>query len=150
MPTRDFLTRITGGRFPGRDAPAVNGVENAVASGLLRTSSGPVAMRLIAYRMSDDVIYRFMMLTLRPCCRDWTEVGQHLCQLSPPIDRPGGLPSPLPGPDKTVSIGETARRLAYHMATPNRPLQRFLILNGLLNGQEPRPGSRVKIIEEGP
>jgi predicted Zn-dependent protease len=48
----------------------------------------------------------------------------------------------------TVQPGDTAERLASHMATTDRPLERFLIINGLENGDSLKPGDKVKIVVE--
>jgi predicted Zn-dependent protease len=47
----------------------------------------------------------------------------------------------------TVAPGDTADRLSSRMAT-DRPLERFLVLNGLERGQALRPGDRAKIVVE--
>jgi predicted Zn-dependent protease len=47
----------------------------------------------------------------------------------------------------TVAPGDTAETLAARMAT-DRPLERFLVLNGLANGQAMTPGDQVKIVVE--
>jgi predicted Zn-dependent protease len=47
----------------------------------------------------------------------------------------------------TVAPGDTAATMAARMAT-DRPLERFLVLNGLSNGQALTPGDQVKIVVE--
>jgi predicted Zn-dependent protease len=46
----------------------------------------------------------------------------------------------------TVRPGDTAEKFAARMAT-DKPLDRFLMLNGLAAGQPPAPGTQVKIVE---
>jgi predicted Zn-dependent protease len=48
----------------------------------------------------------------------------------------------------TVTPSDTPERLAARMAITDRPLQRFLVLNGLPPGQAPKPGEQVKIVVE--
>ncbi|HET7680270.1 MAG TPA: M48 family metalloprotease [Xanthobacteraceae bacterium] len=48
----------------------------------------------------------------------------------------------------TVTPSDTPERLAARMAITDRPLQRFLVLNGLAPGQAPKPGEQVKIVVE--
>jgi predicted Zn-dependent protease len=48
----------------------------------------------------------------------------------------------------TVQPGDTAAKLARRMATIDRPLERFLVLNGLSAGQALKPGDEVKLITE--
>jgi len=46
----------------------------------------------------------------------------------------------------TVKKGDTLQSLAHRMAYDDRPLDRFLVLNGLAPASQPVPGSRVKLI----
>ena len=44
--------------------------------------------------------------------------------------------------------GDTVERLASRMATTDRPVERFRILNGLGPGDRVRPGDQVKIVTD--
>jgi predicted Zn-dependent protease len=46
----------------------------------------------------------------------------------------------------TVKKGDTLQSFARRMAYDDRPLDRFLVLNGLDANSQPAPGSRVKLI----
>lgn len=48
----------------------------------------------------------------------------------------------------TVQQGDTAERLASRMAVADRPLERFLVINGLPAGHPLKPGEQVKIVVE--
>ena len=48
----------------------------------------------------------------------------------------------------TVTPSDTPERLAARMAITDRPLQRFLVLNGMTPGQALKPGDEVKIVVE--
>ncbi|MEX1083510.1 MAG: LysM peptidoglycan-binding domain-containing protein, partial [Xanthobacteraceae bacterium] len=48
----------------------------------------------------------------------------------------------------TVTPSDTVKRLAARMAISDRPLERFLVLNGLVPGQKLKPGDQVKIVVE--
>jgi predicted Zn-dependent protease len=48
----------------------------------------------------------------------------------------------------TVQHGDTAERIAGRMPLVDRPLERFLIINGLDPGDPLKPGDRVKIVTE--
>jgi predicted Zn-dependent protease len=47
----------------------------------------------------------------------------------------------------TVANGDTVEKIASRMAT-DKPIERFLVLNGLSSGQTLRPGEQVKIVTE--
>jgi predicted Zn-dependent protease len=48
----------------------------------------------------------------------------------------------------TVKAGDTVEHLGARMATPDRALDRFLVLNGLQPGQPLTPGDQVKLVVE--
>lgn len=48
----------------------------------------------------------------------------------------------------SIGLGDSADKLAARMQVPDRPLERFLILNGLENGAKLKYGDKVKIIAE--
>ena len=48
----------------------------------------------------------------------------------------------------TVQPGDTPERFAARMPLVDRPLDRFMILNGLGSGDALKPGERVKIVTE--
>ena len=48
----------------------------------------------------------------------------------------------------TVKPGDTPEHLAARMATTDRALDRFLVLNGLQSGQALKPGEQVKLVVE--
>jgi predicted Zn-dependent protease len=48
----------------------------------------------------------------------------------------------------TVEPGETVERLAGRMATPDRHLEHFRILNGLAPNERVNPGDQVKLVVE--
>jgi predicted Zn-dependent protease len=48
----------------------------------------------------------------------------------------------------TVQAGDTPAKLARRMAAVDRPLERFLALNGLSAGQALKPGDEVKLITQ--
>ena len=47
----------------------------------------------------------------------------------------------------TARAGDTVESLAARMALTDRPLERFLILNGLPAGARLEPGTKVKLVE---
>jgi predicted Zn-dependent protease len=51
---------------------------------------------------------------------------------------------------KVVTVGahDTVERLASRMATADRQLERFRVLNGLAPGERLQPGDKVKMVTE--
>jgi predicted Zn-dependent protease len=47
-----------------------------------------------------------------------------------------------------VAHGDTSESLARNMAVADRPLERFLVLNGLEAGDALKPGDKVKVVVE--
>jgi predicted Zn-dependent protease len=48
----------------------------------------------------------------------------------------------------TVKPGDMIEKLAEQMETPDRRVERFLVLNGLDPGDKLQPGSEVKIVAD--
>ena len=48
----------------------------------------------------------------------------------------------------TVAPGDTVERLASRIAVPDRPVERFRVLNGLGPNDHANPGDQVKIVVE--
>jgi predicted Zn-dependent protease len=47
----------------------------------------------------------------------------------------------------TVKSGDTAESLGQKMAVNNSPVERFRVLNGLAKTEQPKPGTKVKIVQ---
>jgi len=60
----------------------------------------------------------------------------------------GGAIRPLRIEIVTAGAGDTTESLAGRMVVSDRPLERFLILNGLDRGAAVKPGDRYKIVVE--
>ncbi len=48
----------------------------------------------------------------------------------------------------TVESGDTIEKVASRMAVSDRPVERFMVLNGLEQGERLKPGDQVKIVVE--
>ena len=102
--------------------------------------------RLYAIRYNDDV-YRFIFAAKQ---MTWSRPRLPLFGVDLPPhgaerDRVGG---PLRLRVVTVTPGDTAERMASRMPLVDRPLERFLILNGLNQGDALTPGEKVKVVTE--
>ena len=146
--TVEALTAVTGGRLAARPSGEINGMETATAEGRLDSSKGrSIAVRLVAYRAAPNLIYRFTMLTpvevLPRLSGGLAETEASFRRLS---RQEAESLKPLRLAVRRVRPGDSARRLAYDMATYRLPLQTFLVLNGFADGGEPKPGERVKLV----
>jgi predicted Zn-dependent protease len=104
------------------------------------------SFRLYAIRFGSDV-YRFVFASkqkLADADRAFRESVQSFRRMSlSEIEQA----RPLRVKMVAVRSGDTVEKLAAGMAT-DRPLERFLVLNGLTQGQALRPGDHVKVVVE--
>jgi predicted Zn-dependent protease len=103
--------------------------------------------RLYAIRFGSDV-FRFIYATkgrLAESDRSFRESVESFRRLTlAEMD----VAKPLRLKVVTVAAGDTTERLAQQMAVSDRPLERFLILNGLETGEALKPGDKVKVVVE--
>jgi predicted Zn-dependent protease len=103
--------------------------------------------RLYAIRFGSEV-YRFIFASkssLAETDRVFRDSVQTFRRLS--LSELSGA-KPLRVKVVTVAAGDTIERLASHMATLDRALERFLMINGLDPGEALKPGDKVKIVVE--
>jgi predicted Zn-dependent protease len=120
----------------------VNGFPAATAA----AKGDPWAFRLYVVRFGNEV-YRFIFATKHKSAevdRVFREAVNTFRRLTPE-EVQGAKSLHL----KIVTMGrESAAEVARRMAVPDRPLERFLILNGRTAADPPKPGEQVKIIVE--
>jgi predicted Zn-dependent protease len=121
---------------------AVNGFPAATAA----AKGDQWAFRLYVVRFGNEV-YRFIFAAKHRSAeidRVFREAVNSFRRLTP-TEVQGAKSLHL----KTVTMGqESAAEMARRMAIPDRPLERFLILNGRTAADPPKPGDQVKIIVE--
>src|SRR5262249_32591344 len=103
--------------------------------------------RLYAIRFGSEV-YRFIFASksaLAETDRIFRDSVQTFRRLS--LSELNGA-KPLRLKVVTVAAGDTIERLASHLATPARALERFLMINGLDPGESLKPGDKIKIVVE--
>ena len=105
------------------------------------------AFRLYVVRFGNEV-YRFIFATKHKSAevdRTFRETVNTFRRLTP-TEIQGAKSLHL----KVVTMeqGESAAEMARRMAVPDRPLERFLILNGRSAADPPKPGDQVKIVVE--
>ena len=103
------------------------------------------AFRLYVVRFGNEV-YRFIFASKHKSAeidRTFREAVNTFRRLTPE-EVQGAKPLHL----KVVTMDASAAEMARRMAVSDRPLERFLILNGRSAGDPPKPGDQVKIIVE--
>ena len=103
--------------------------------------------RLYALRFGTDV-YRFIFATRQPNARTDRSFRETVGTFRRMSIAESEAAKPLRIRIVTVAPGETVERLARRMATTDRPVERFRVINGLAPGQGLRPGQLVKIVVE--
>ena len=105
------------------------------------------SFRLFALRFGSDV-YRFIFAATTmtaPSDRTFRETVATFRRMSL---KESAQIHPLRLKVVTVGANDTPEKLARRMATPDHPLERFLVLNGLSAGNRLKPGEKVKIVVE--
>jgi len=121
----------------------INGFQGATATAVGEQWS----FRLYAIRFGSEV-YRFIFATkskLAEADRVFRESVETFRRLS--LSEMSGT-KPLHLKVIAVEAGDTPERLAAHMEAVDRPLDRFLMINGLEPGETLKVGDKVKIVVE--
>ena len=105
------------------------------------------SFRLYAVRFGSDV-YRFIF-----AAKEMTPEAANAFEKSIATFRRLSLAeikaaTPLRLSIRTVQAGDTVERLARGMPVPDRPVERFRVLNGLGPKEQPKPGDLVKVVVE--
>lgn len=145
------LQSLTGGRVPvqllDRNRITINGLPTSYLVARANTSSGAVDVSVFAYAFSQTQAYHFITLT---------QAGRGVGQFAPMVNSVRRISAAEAAAIRprvidvvTVRPGETVQSLASRMAYRNFQLERFLSLNGLVNGARLVPGQRVKLVVYG-
>lgn len=124
----------------------VNGMEAVSAVLPMQTNRGVAAAHLTAIRGGDGRLYRFFGLA-----RGDDGAGQAaVAQAAPSFRRltaaEAGRERPWRLRVVTVGAGDTAESLAARTPFDSAAAERFRVLNGLRPGEQPRPGTQVKLV----
>jgi predicted Zn-dependent protease len=123
---------------------AVNGMQAAVTSARVNTSSGPMDVSVAAYRWDPERIYYFIMLTPAGYgVGPFVPMINSLRRISP---QEASAIRPRIIHVVTVGPGDTIQSLASRMAYRDFKVDRFLALNGLAPNSRLAPGERVKLV----
>ena len=126
-------------------------VEELTISGLpaaTATAKGDQwVFRLYAVRFGSDV-YRFIFATKRMNAETDRAFRESVGSFRRMSLAESQAAKPLHIRIVTVEPGDTVERLASRMATTDRALERFRVLNGLAPGDRVKAGDQVKIVVE--
>jgi predicted Zn-dependent protease len=123
----------------------VNGMKAATAT----TRIGEYNGRLVVIEYAPDQVYRFLTGTLPQVgTRHDASLRQLTMSFRKLSDAEARKVKPLRLRVVTVKAGDTAASLGRRMIYSDFQAERFRTLNGLGSGEEPRPGTRVKLITE--
>jgi predicted Zn-dependent protease len=147
----DYLIRDWAKETTLRDVEAisVNGLAAATGQTRLRGRQGSLDFRLVAIQGETGTVYRFLFLTSPKATGALSEglrrTTYSFRRLSP---REAAAIRPLRLRLYRVRPGDTPSSIAQAMAFEDYRLQRFLVLNGLIETSPLRPGQIVKIVTE--
>lgn len=132
-------------RIAGAERPVINGVPALVVAAEVATGDGPVSLALAAFSGDGVAAYHFLIVSQpgQGLPRDLDSLFGSFTFLSPQQVaqlRPRVLTV------RTANGGETVRSLAGAMAA-ERPMDLFLMLNGMRENERLRPGQQVKLVE---
>ena len=143
--------QLTRGQFnfpvPPPQHVAINGMQAAVTTARVNTSSGAMDVSVVAYRWDTERVYYFVAIApggygLGP----FVPMINSLRRITP---QEAAAIRPRIIHVVTVRQGDTVQSLASQMAYRDFRLDRFLSLNGLAPNSRLLPGQRVKLVVYG-
>jgi predicted Zn-dependent protease len=151
-PMTFYLTQVWAPRTQLADLESItiNGLEAATGRTRARLRSGETMdVRLVAIRSDLQTIYRFLFATPPSQTEALSvELRRATYSFRRLSEEEAGRLKPQMIKAVRVAPGDTVEGLAARMAFPDRQVERFRVLNGLAEGQSPRPGQLVKIVVE--
>jgi predicted Zn-dependent protease len=148
----DYLrsAQIGGAQLTNVRSVTINGMPAAVGELRGNTPQGQVDVRVAAVRVDSQTMYDFLALGPSQAAASVNEAFQRTInsfhRLSP--QEIASL-KPLRIQVVTVRPGDTVQSLAARTAFPDYKLERFMVLNGLKQGEALRPGQLIKLVVEG-
>ena len=146
---QDYLAKVWGRSqtLNKLESIKVNALEAATGTSRITTRDGPIDIRLVAYRITNNEIYRFRFLTI-PNQTAKQSIGFRRTTYSFRQLLPSEAKklSPLQLQIDTVKKGDTVRNMALRMPYSDYQIERFRVLNGISSTKKLRLGQKVKII----
>ncbi|MFO0996008.1 MAG: M48 family metalloprotease [Alphaproteobacteria bacterium] len=124
----------------------INGLDSATASARVNSSTGPLDLRLVAMRLTPQIIYRFVFVSppslTASLQEDFRRATYSFRMMSP---EEAAKAEPLRIRLRLVEPGDTVESLAKQMPFDDHQVERFLALNGMRAGQPLKVNHLVKI-----
>jgi predicted Zn-dependent protease len=126
----------------------VNGMDAATGRTAARLQQGgTMDARLVAIRFDADTFYRFIFLAPPQAAGQFQQAFQRTTYSFRRLSRQEAAQiRPQRIRVVTVAPGDTISSLAARMQVPDLPQERFMVLNGLQQGEQPRAGDNVKLV----
>jgi len=127
----------------------INGLDAATAVAPVPNQSGRLAYRLIVIRASDTQVYRFIFMG-SPAALEASEEELRRTSFSFELLSEAEAATYKPHRIGVVQVqaGDTVDSLAARMPEGPEKRARFLVLNGMTDGDQPAAGELVKIVSE--
>jgi len=122
---------------------SVNGFPTATAT----AGGGSWSFRIFAVRFGSDV-YRFIFAAKAKTTQVDRQFRESIMSFRRMTLKESEQVKPTRLKVVTVGANDTVEKLAHRMATPDHPLDRFRVLNGLGAHDRLKPGEKVKIVAE--
>lgn len=148
----DYLrqVQIGGAQLTNVRPGTINGMQGATGELRGNTAQGPMEVRVAAIRVDSRSMYDFLALGPSQAAAGVNDALQRTVnsfhRLSP---QEATSLKPLRIKVVQVQAGDTAQSLAARTAFPDYKLERFMVLNGLKQGEALRPGQLIKLVVEG-
>lgn len=127
----------------------INGIASASGTATVQTSRGSVNVKLVAFALAPDKVFRFLIVTPSRVARSLKpSIDAMLASYRRLSDAEAAALKPLWLRVVTVKRGDTVSGLARRMAFDDHQEDRFRALNNLKRTDQLRAGQRVKIVTE--
>ncbi len=150
--TQNYLTRVWARGLNLREVETltVNGLEAASASARASVQGGgAVELLLVAIRLDKRIVYRFLFVASSAQAQSLREGFRQTAQgFKIMTEAEATKQVPYRIRLHQVRAGETAEKIAVAMPFDDYKVERFMTLNGLRAGEQPKTGALVKIVDD--
>lgn len=141
----DVIRKLGAASAPAAERTTINGIPAAFTAVRAANNGTAVDVSVFAYAPPGGQAYHFLVIT---------PAGNGLGAMGSAIESFRSLTSaeaaaaakPRYVRIATVKAGDTAQSLSARMVFPDYRLERFLVLNGLEQGEALQPGTKVKLV----